>query len=54
MVMSIWKHFKLVPSELGKRKDEGLPEPTGLLSKSVPVKAIELANTQVEKLGSAT
>jgi len=51
--MSIWKYFKCVPwlpSELVKRKDEGLPEPTGLLSKSVLVKAIELANAQVEKL----
>jgi len=30
-----------------KHKDEGLPEPTGLLSKSLPMKAIKLANTKV-------
>ena len=48
--MSIWKYFTRVLSEKEKRKDEGLPEPTGLLSKSVPVKAIELANTKVKKL----
>jgi len=50
VVTLIWKYFKHVPSEPGKRKDEGLPELTGPLSKSVLVKAIELTNTQVEKL----
>ena len=48
--MSILKYFKRVPSEPVKRKDEGLPEPTGPLSKSVPAKAIELANAQVQKV----
>jgi len=33
-----------------KCKDEGLPELTSPSSKSVPVKAIELTNAQVEKL----
>ena len=47
--MSIWKYFKRVSSEPVKR-DEGLPEPTGPLSKSVPVKAIELANAEVKKV----
>ena len=48
--MSIWKYFKRVPPESVKRKDEGLPEPTGPLSKSVPAKAIELTNAQVQKV----
>ena len=47
--MSIWKYFKRISSEPVKR-DEGLPEPTGPLSKSVPVKAIELANAEVKKV----
>ena len=48
--MSIWKYFKRVPSEPVKRDNEGLPEPSGPLSKSVPAKAIELANAQVKKV----
>ena len=51
--MSIWKYFKRVSSEPVKR-DEGLPEPTGPLSKSVPVKAIELANAEVKKVEEST
>ena len=47
--MSIWKYFKRVSSEPVKH-DEGLPEPTGPLSKSVPVKAIEFANAEVKKV----
>ena len=38
--MSIWKYFKRVSSEPVKR-DERLPEPTGPLSKSVPVKKVQ-------------
>ena len=48
--MLIWKYFKCVPSEKEKRKDEGLLEPIGPLSKSVPVQAIELASAKVKKL----
>jgi len=48
--MLIWKYFKRVPSEKEKRKDEGLPEPTSPLNKSIPVKAIEFANAKVKKL----
>ena len=50
VTMSIWKYFKRVPTQPVKREDEGPPEPTSLLSKSVPVKAIELANAQVMKV----
>ena len=31
-------------------QDQGLPEPTSSLSNFVPPKAIELANTEVEKV----
>ena len=50
-MMSLWKYFKRVPPESVKKcEDEGLPDPTGPLSKSVSVKAIELANAQVKKV----
>jgi len=42
--MSIFNYFKFVATE---HEDEGLPEPTGPLSNSVPMKAIELANVKV-------
>jgi len=47
--MSIFKYFKRVATgtEPDKHKDEGLPEPTGPLSKLVPMKVIELANAKV-------
>jgi len=49
--MSLWKYFKRAPPEPVKKcEDKGLPEPTGPLSKSVPAKAIELANAQVKKV----
>ena len=38
-----FKHVT-IGTELDEHKDEGLPEPSGPLSKSVPMKAIELAN----------
>jgi len=44
IVMLIFKYFKYVAAE---HKDKGLSEPTGLLIKSVPMKAIELANAKV-------
>ena len=48
--MSILQHFKHVPvkpESATDEQDEQLPEPNGCLSKSVPTKAIELANTKV-------
>jgi len=47
--MSIFNYFKCVATgtEPDEHKDKGLPEPTGLLSKSVPTKAIQLANAKV-------
>jgi len=40
IAMSIFKYFNCVATgtELDEHKDEGLPEPTGLLGKSVPMK----------------
>ena len=49
VVVSLWKYFKCPPPESVKKcKDEG--QPTGPLSKSMPVKAIEFANAQVKKV----
>jgi len=42
----LFKHVT-TGTEPDKHEDEGLIEPTGLLSKSVPIKAIELANAKV-------
>jgi len=49
IMMSIIKYFKHVATgtEPDEHKDERLPKLTGPLSKSVPMKAIELANTKV-------
>ena len=45
--MSILKYFYHTPAIV---QDQGLPEPTSSLSNFVPSKAIELANTEVEKV----
>ena len=45
--MSILKYFNRTPAIV---QDQGLPEPTSSLSNVVPPKAIELANTEVEKV----
>jgi len=49
ITVSIFKYFKHVATgiEPDEHKDEGLPEPTGPLHKSVPTKAIELTNAKV-------
>ena len=46
---SILNYFKCVPTEC-TGIEEGLPEPNGSLSKSVPSDAIERANAKVLKL----
>ena len=45
--MSILKYFNRI---LAIVQDQGLPEPTSSLSNFVPPKAIESANTEVEKV----
>ena len=45
--MSILKYFNRTPATV---QDQGLPEPTSSLSNFVPPKAIELANTEVDKV----
>ena len=53
VVISILQYFKHVPVKLEStthERDEQLAEPNGCLSKSMPTKAIELANTEVLKL----
>ena len=45
--MSILKYFNCAPVIV---QDQGLPKPTSSLSNLVPPKAIELANTEVEKV----
>ena len=45
--MSILKYFNRTPVIV---QDQGLPEPTSSLSNFVPPKAIESANTEVEKV----
>ena len=45
--MSILKYFNRTPTIV---QDQGLPEPTSSLSSFVPPQAIELANTEVEKV----
>ena len=47
MSLSILKYFNRTPAIV---QDQGLPEPTSSLSNFVPPKAIELANTEVEKV----
>ena len=49
IMMSIFKYFKCVATgtEPDEHKDEGLPESTGLLSKSVLRKGIKLVNAKV-------
>jgi len=49
IVMFTFKYFKHVATgiEPDEHKDEGLPKPTGLLSNSMPTKAIKLANAKV-------
>ena len=49
--MSILNYFKCVPME--SNTDKRLPEPSGLLSKSVPTNVIKLANAEVLKLDTA-
>ena len=47
MSLSILKYFNRTPAIV---QDQGLPEPTSSLSNFVPPKAIESANTEVEKV----
>ena len=47
--MSILRYFNRTPAIV---QDQRLPEPTSSLSNFVPPKAIELANTKVEKVKS--
>ena len=48
--MSILRYFKRVNKTGAKQaNDDGLPEPNGPLSKSVPPPAIELANAKVSR-----
>ena len=45
--MSILRYFNCTPTIV---QDQGLPEPTSSLSNFVSPKAIESANTEVEKV----
>ena len=47
MATGIMKYFKLKPSS---SSFPSLPEPNGSLSKKIPWKAIEMANSEVTKL----
>ena len=50
VLMLILQYFKCVPMKPDStthEQDEQLPEPNGCLSKSIPTKAIELANSEV-------
>jgi len=41
-------------AELDEHEDKGFPEPTGPLNKSVPMKAIKLANAKVVSCSKTT
>ena len=52
--MSILQYFKRASAKSNATNLEQLPDPNGLLSSSVPPKAIELANTKVTKMKDGT
>ena len=49
-ILQDFKHVPVKPESTTHERDENLPEPNGCLSKSIPTKAIELANAEVLKL----
>ena len=52
--MSILQYFKHASVKSNATNLEQLPDPNGLLSSSVPPKAIELANAKVTKVKDGT
>ena len=48
--MSILQYFKRTSAKSNATNSDQLPDPNGLLSSSVPPKAIELANAKVTKV----
>ena len=41
------KYYRIVSESATDEQDEQLPEPNGSLSKSMPTKAIQLANAEI-------